>query len=61
MDTRDKPQPETYRDYEIIPVFNFDNGKSDWNVFKCDAEYGSMYPCMTLEQVKESIDDLLNQ
>lgn len=49
-----------YRGYRISPVFHYTNGKTDWQVYRKDADYGTMYPSATLEEVKESIDELIN-
>ena len=48
----------TYLDYKLVPVFNYTNGKSDWQIYKKDAEQGIMIPYKTLDQVKEQIDEL---
>lgn len=50
-----------YRGYLIQPVFNYDNGKSDFHVFKDGAEKGSMCPSVTLSSVKEWIDEELQE
>lgn len=61
------PQPEIYREHLILPQFDYKDGqgnyvdKSDWHVFAEGAESGTMYPYCSLSEVKESIDDLLNQ
>ena len=49
-----------YKGYIISPVFHYDDGASDWDVFKKDAEQGDIFPWATLDEVKESIDELIN-
>ena len=48
----------TYRGYLITPVFNYTNGRSDWQISK--DERGTIMPDQTLDQVKEWIDFLLD-
>lgn len=50
-----------YRGYIIEPVFHFTNGKSDWNLFKEDAEKGEMMPSMTFEQVIIHINEIADE
>jgi hypothetical protein len=51
-----------YRGYIISPVFKYYGGKLyDWQIYKKDADYGTIYRAVTLEEVKESIDELINE
>lgn len=45
----------TYRGWEIHPVFNYTNGKSDWEIFH--EEEGEMIPSTTYEELKKYIDE----
>ena len=54
-----------YRGYIISPVFNYKNLKgeylySDFNVFREDAETGTKEPRQTLDEVKASIDEIID-
>lgn len=53
--------PIIYRGFEIHCLFNFSNGKSDYNVFAPDADYGYMAPEQTLDQVKNEIDEKISE
>lgn len=46
-----------YKGFLIQRVFNYDNGKGDFQVYKKDADYGTIEPYVTLERLKEDIDE----
>lgn len=46
-----------YLAWEIHPVFNYTNGKSDWQIYPEDGEHGEIIPSMTLEELKSYIDE----
>lgn len=48
----------TYRGYEIRPSFNFDDGTSDFDVFKIDYEEGTFHRG-TLSAVKRRVDEMI--
>lgn len=50
-----------YRGYIISPVFHYNNGKSDFNVYRPDGESGYMEHMTTLEQVKKDIDEKVEE
>ena len=49
---------ETYKNYQIVRVYNYSDGTSDFEVFKGDSERGVMMHKKTLEEVKQFIDSL---
>lgn len=53
-----RPEVTTYRNHLLVPVFNYTNGKSDWQIYPKDADYGWMERTRTLSEVKEQIDEL---
>lgn len=46
----------TYNGHEIIPVYNYRDGRSDFEVYKEGADKGMMYARTTVERIKEDID-----
>lgn len=44
-----------YKGWQIECVFNYTNGKTDWQIYKEEAAH--MLPSMTLEEVKKTIDE----
>lgn len=55
-----KNEPTIYKGFEIHPVFNYDNGRSDFNVYAPNADFGYIAPEQTLEQVMSDIDEKLS-
>lgn len=47
----------THHNYTVKPVFDYSNGKHDFQVYKEGADHGSIYPYQTLLEVKEDIDE----
>jgi hypothetical protein len=45
-----------YKGYKIEEVFTFTNGKSDFQLYEIDADYGVLRPSTTLATIKEEID-----
>jgi hypothetical protein len=48
-----------YKGYVIERVFSYENGKGDFQVYKKDGDYGTIEPYVTLERLKEEIDERL--
>lgn len=55
-----KNEPIIYKGFEIYPIFNYDNGRSDFNVFAPGWDYGYMAANQTLAQVEIEIDEKLS-
>lgn len=48
---------EIYKDYLIKPVYHYNSGKSDFEVFPDSGnEPGYMFPSTTIEKIKAWID-----
>ena len=48
-----------YKGFMIVEIYCYGDGKSDWEFFHEDEDEGHMAPGMTLDQVKDWIDDLI--
>ncbi len=46
-----------YKGWIIEPVFVYDSGKTDFNVYPPHGEYGTIHPSTTIEAIKEEIDE----
>lgn len=46
-----------YKGWQIECVFNYADGKSDWQIYHKSKERGELVPSMTYEELKQHIDE----